>query len=84
MYMHGHFNNNNNNNNNNNILCISYTTRPHDLYNPYTPQRRGMSDIYSIASYRYFGGTFRMADLASGWFCSNADDFMKKTYGFSK
>ena len=34
--------------------------------NPYTPQRCGMSDIYSVASYRYFGGTFRMAHLASG------------------
>ena len=34
--------------------------------NPYTPQRRGISDIYSVASYRYFGGTFRMAHLASG------------------
>ena len=34
--------------------------------NPYTPKRRGISDIYSFASYRYFGGTFRMAHLASG------------------
>ena len=34
--------------------------------NPYTPQCRGMSDIYFIASYCYFGGTFRMAHLASG------------------
>ena len=31
-----------------------------------TPKRRGMSDIYYVASYRYFGGTFRMAHLASG------------------
>ena len=37
----------------------------------------GMSDIYSVASYRYFGGTFRMAHLASGWFCFNADDFIE-------
>ena len=34
--------------------------------NPYTPKRRGIRDIYSVASYRYFGGTFRMAHLASG------------------
>ena len=34
--------------------------------NPYTPKHRGMSDIYSVASYRYFGGTSSMAHLASG------------------
>ena len=34
--------------------------------NPYTPKRHGISDIYSVASYRYFGVTFRMAHLASG------------------
>ena len=28
----------------------------------YTPKRCGMSDIYSVACYRYFGGT-------SGWLC---------------
>ena len=45
--------------------------------NPYTPKRHGMSDTYSVASYRYFGGTFRMAHLASGWFCFNADNFIE-------
>ena len=34
---------------------------------------RGMSDIYS--SYHYFGWTFRMAHLVSGWFSLNTDDF---------
>ena len=34
--------------------------------NPYTLKPHSMSDIYSVASYHYFGGTLRMADIASG------------------
>ena len=54
-------------------ICISYTTalrciwvlyvrvtRARTYTNPYTPKRRGISDIYSEASYRYFGGTLRI------------------------
>ena len=47
-------------------ICISYTTA--EAY---------MGDIYSVTSYRYFGGTFRIAHLASGWFCLNADNFIE-------
>ena len=36
-----------------------------------------MSDIYSVASNCYFGETFRMAQLASGCFCLNADGFIE-------
>ena len=45
--------------------------------NPYTPKHCGMSDIYSVACYRYFGGTFRMAYLVSAWFCFKTDDFIE-------
>ena len=43
----------------------------------YVYKRRGMSDIYSVASYHYFVGNFRMAHLTSGWFCLNTDDFIE-------
>ena len=47
------------------------------MYLLYTPKRHGISDIYAASSYRYFGGTFRMAYLAHAWFCLNADDFIE-------
>ena len=46
--------------------------------NPYAPKPRGMSDIYSVAFYLYFGGTFKMALLASSCFCLNVDDLIHR------
>ena len=57
-------------------LCTSHEDEY--VYKPiYTETPWYMSDIYSITSYRYFGGTFRMAHLVSGWFCLNTDDFIE-------
>ena len=52
------------------IIYISYTKALRCIW-------VGMIDIYSVASYRYFGGTFRMALLAFGCYCLNADDFIE-------
>ena len=59
------------------VTRARYRLRTNTYINPYTPKHLGMSDIYSVASYCYFGGTFRMAHLESGWFCLNADDFIE-------
>ena len=41
------------------FICMSHE-RVSTYINPYKPKPRGISDTYSEASYRYFGGTSRI------------------------